>query len=116
MIIDTHISWGYLELIKIFAEANNLSFSCVKYIPIDDGFSSGREFIRIQYEDNSETAEALTFMSIRHLGTENMLCDYLIRCNVDPILIPIGRYVMKKSNEEIEKEWQEHRKKIGLAR
>jgi hypothetical protein len=119
-IVDTKISWGYLPLIEIFARANNLElgFECYseelcEHEKFKTSFGS---YIRITFDEDSPTASYITFMSIRHLGFENMLCDYLIKCNIGPNLIPIGKYVMKKSDEEMERDWQEHRKKIGLAR
>lgn len=124
--VDTKISWGYLPLLKIFAQANSLVLDFEPYyqeIEKDEVGAFGntsivtaRQYTRISYEDNSDTASSITFLSFRHLGFENMLCDYLIRCNVDPQMIPVGSYVMRKSNEQMEKEWQEHRKKIGLTK
>lgn len=126
-VVDTQISWGYQPLIEIFGKANSLVLKLEPYYaeveqsetlsPVKDSkVVVGREYIRISYEDDSDTAIAITCLSIKHLGFENMLCDYLIRCNVEPKLIPIGKYVMRKTPEQMEKDWQEHRKKIGLAR
>lgn len=125
-IVDTQISWGYQPLIEIFGKANSLVLKLEPYYaeieeieaisPIKDSkVIAGREYIRISYEEGSDTAIAITCLSVKHLGFENMLCDYLIRCNIEPKLIPIGKWVVRKSSEEAEKEWQEHRKKIGLA-
>jgi len=117
--VDTNISWGYLPLLEIFAKANSLVLKFEMYyheIGDSDGIVIAREHTRISYEDDSDTAMAITCLSIKHLGFENMLCDYLIRCNVEPKMIPIGKYVMRKTPEQMEKDWQEHRKKIGLAR
>ena len=124
-VVNTQISWGYLPLLQIFAQANSLLLKFEPYYfemesseAIAPGKESkivvGRQYARITYEDNSDTALSITSLSFKHLGFENMLCDYLIRCNVQPQLIPIGQYVMRKSNEEMEKGWQEHRRKIGL--
>lgn len=110
--VETNISWGYLPLIEIFAKANSLVF---KYEPRHT-VEPTRELITIKYEENSDTDMTITFMSFRHLGFENMLCDYLIRCNIDPIMIPVGKAVMKKSDKQMEEDWQEHRRKIGLTR
>ena len=127
IVVNTQISWGYKPLIEIFGKANSLVLYLDSYYhEIEKEEQTGpsksskitiaREYIRISYEENSDTAIAITCLSIKHLGFENMLCDYLIRCNVEPQMIPIGQYVMKKTNEQMEQEWQEHRKKIGLAR
>jgi len=112
IVVNTKISWGYLELLQIFAKANSL---VLKFDPYSEP-DPLREYTRISYEEGSDTSVAITFLSIKHLGFENMLCDYLIRCNIDPIMIPIGKAVMRKTPEQMEKEWQEHRKKIGLTR
>lgn len=124
-VVDTQISWGYQPLIEIFGKANSLVLKLEPYYteieestaisPVKDSkLVIGRQYIRISYEEGSDTAIAITCLSIKHLGFENMLCDYLIRCNVEPKLIPIGQYVMRKTPEQMENEWQEHRKKIGL--
>jgi hypothetical protein len=118
--VDTQISWGYLPLLEIFAKANSLVLKFEPWHSEEEVEGSSiiraREFTRISYEENSDTAISITCLSIKHLGFENMLCDYLIRCNVQPQMIPIGKAVMRKDPEQMEKEWQEHRKKIGLAR
>jgi len=108
--VYTNISWGYLSLIEIFAKANSLVLKFEPRYTVEPV----RELMTILYEEDSDTDITITFMSIRHLGFENMLCDYLIKCNIDPQMIPIGRIVMRKSAEQMEKDWQEHRKQIGL--
>jgi hypothetical protein len=110
--VDTHISWGFLPLLEIFGKANSL---VLKFEPWYTDEPPG-EYARISYEENSDTAIAITCLSIKHLGFENMLCDYLIRCNIEREMISRGVYRMRKSEEEMEREWQEHRKKIGLRR
>ena len=108
MIIETDISWGYVELIKIFFKANELDVCC------EERKASLISKITLSYEDNSETALSITFMSYRHLGFENMLYDYLKRCGVDLSMIPIGRFLEKRDMDKLDKEWQDHRKTIGL--
>jgi len=110
--IETQISWGYRALIEIFGRANSLVWKLERKsteTPI-------REYIIILYEEGSDTAVSLSFLTLKHLGVENMLCDYLMKCNIDPIMIPVGQYVMRKDEETMEEEWQQHRKKIGLTR
>lgn len=113
--VNIKISWGYLPLLEIFARANSL---VLKFAPrhteeVDESsIIRAREYIQITYEDDSDTAITISCLSLRHLGFENMLYDYLIRCNVEPHMIPIGKAVMRRDSEQIEKEWQEHRKKI----
>lgn len=113
--VETNISYGYLPLIQIFADANNLN---LKFEPrhkeSEDSHYPTQELLDIIFEENSDTDITITFMSVKNLGFENMLCDYLKRCNVDYTMIPIGKAVMRKSDEQMEKEWQEHKKKIGL--
>lgn len=108
MIIQTIISYGYLDLIETFFKANNLEIKC--HLRKE----SSRNLINCEYEDNSETALSLTFMSYRHLGFENMLVDYLIRCGVPRNLISLGRTVVKRDMKKLDEEWEEHRKKLGF--
>lgn len=112
MKIETVISWGYMPLLDIFGKANTLVWKFEKRVQDEPS----REFITILYDEGSDTEMTLTYLALRHLGIENMLCDYLMKCGIDPQMISIGQFVMRKSPEEIEKGWQEHRRKIGLAR
>lgn len=107
--IKTQISFGYIELIKTFAEANNLDLTLEPY-----GGIPGLEKIKISYDPVSETAYSITFLSAKHLGFENMLNDYLIRCGIHPVLISEGRVHVKRDLEKLEQEWMEYRKKLGF--
>ena len=109
MIVNTQISYGYVELIKTFIKANELD------INVQDMTAYPFGKIILHYEDNSDTALNITFMSVKHLGLENMLCDYLIRCGIPASLIQIGKFANKRDMEELDKQWEEHRKHIGLA-
>lgn len=111
MDILTTISYGYVSLIDTFFKANELEATCVK-----SGGVPGLEKIIVHYEDNSDTAYSITFMGIRHLGFENMLCDYLIRCGVHESLISRGKALLKRDMKELDRQWEEHRKSIGLVR
>lgn len=111
IIVNTNISTGYTTLIDAFAKANNLE---LRLSTIDENVENPK--LRITYEDNSDTAFQITFMSMRHLGFENMLCDYLIRCGVAAELIPTGRASIKRDMKKLEQDWEEHKKKIGLTR
>jgi hypothetical protein len=106
-IVETNISWGFLNLIEIFLQANNLVVTCKPC-----GISEKK--ITLEYEENSETAMNITFMSIKHLGLENMLCDYLKRCGIPYELIPVGNSYPNRDMNKVEKEWLEHRKKLGF--
>jgi hypothetical protein len=109
IIVNTNISTGYITLIDAFAKANNLK---LKLSTIDENV--GNPKLRITYEDNSDTAFQITFMSMRHLGFENMLCDYLIRCGVAAGLIPIGRAAVERDMKKLEQDWEERRKELGF--
>lgn len=107
--VKTNISFGYLDLIKEFARANNLELNLE---PL--GGVPGLEKIKISYDSESDTAYNITFLSFRHLGLENMLCDYLIRCDVIPEMIPVGRLGVKRDMDKLERDWQERRKQLGF--
>lgn len=106
--VKTNISYGYLELIKVFAKANSLE------LILEPLGLPGQEKIKISYEDGSDTSFSITFLSVRHLGFENMLWDYLIKCGVDPSLIPTGRQNFARDMDKVEEEWLEHRKQLGF--
>lgn len=108
MILETKISWGYADLIKTFFEANELVVTC------EERTGHNIDQINLHIEDDSDTAMSLTLMGYRHLGIENMLCDYLIRCGIPAGKISIGRTEIKRDMAELEKQWDEHRKTIGL--
>jgi hypothetical protein len=110
MIIESNISWGFVELLKTFFSANQLDVICeerIEQMPL-------RSMVTLQYEDNSETAMMITFMSIRHLGFENMLCDYLTKCGVPAALIPIGKVAIKRDMKKLDQEWEERRRELGF--
>lgn len=108
MIIDSIISYGYLGLLETFFKANDLIVNCSLR---EEG---SKNLITFTFEDNSETALAITFMSVRHLGFENMLVDYLIRCDVPRNLISIGKIVVKRDMKELDKAWEERRRELGF--
>lgn len=109
MKIETHISWGYVELIKIFFTANNLDVKCTERLT-----SSITTHINLEFVDDSDTALSITMMSYRHLGFENMLCDYLRRTGVPLAMISTGRQAIKRDMAQVDKDWENHRKLIGL--
>lgn len=101
-IVKTRISVGFIEYIEAFAKANSLELIC----------RHNGQHIDIEYEDNSETAVSISFMSIKHLGFENMLFDYLIRCGLDPSYIPIGKIQPKRDLKKLDEDWEKYRKEI----
>jgi len=110
MIVNTNISYGHASLLEIFFKANELD------VTIQDMTAYPYGKIILEYENNSDTAYSITFMSIRHLGLENMLADYLIRCEIPSYAINTGSSTPKRDMKELDKKWEEHRKLIGLAR
>lgn len=109
--VKTNISYGFLELIKIFANANNLNLTLEPF-----GKVPGLEKLKISYESDSDTAYSITMLSYKHLGFENMLFDYLQRCGVSLESIPNGRMALKRDMNKLDEEWQEYRKQLGLTR
>jgi len=101
------ISYGYLSLIEEFAKANNLEFEYEKLGQVNPK-------IKIRYKSDSDTAFSITFMSMRHLGFENMLCDYLIKCGVMAQLISVGSYSAKRDMAQLDRDWEERRKELGF--
>ena len=112
MIINTHISHGYVELLKVFFTANELDVITEER---EDSSAISNQ-VTLKYEDNSDTAYNITFMSVKHLGLENMLCDYLIRCGVTPSRISIGRQGIKRDMNVVDKECDAYLRSIGFRR
>lgn len=109
MKVKTDISYGYASLIETFFNANNLD------VEIQDMRAYPFGKIILNYDGDSETAYAITMLSVKHCGFENMLCDFLIKCGVDAHLIPIGQApVAKRDMRELDKEWEQHRRNIGF--
>lgn len=108
MVIKSIISWGFVDLMETFFKANNLDVRC----EIRSGEGSNK--ITFEYDDNSDTDLAISYMSIKHLGFENMLCDYLVRLGYPPGLISIGRTVIKRDMKELDKAWEERRRELGF--
>ena len=104
MIFETIISYGYIDLIETFFKANDLIVKCSKR----QGPHSA--LLTLEYDDDSDTATAITFMSYRHLGFENMLVDYLIRLGYPSGMISIGRSVVKRDMKKLDEEWEEYKK------
>lgn len=115
-VVKTNISWGYLSLIEIFAKANNLTIVTERYTvsPSTRHTVSSRELITISYEEDSDTDTTITWLSFKHLGFENMLCDYLIKCGIDPIMIPVGRHIVSRSSKELDDAWEKQRSLLGF--
>ena len=106
--IDTNISAGYIPLIEEFCRANEL----VTVITQDDHGKAVPK-IKVSFEEDSDTAMQITYMSMIHCGFENMLWDYLQRCGIVAVMIPIGKLAIKSASDE---EVEQHLKRIGLRR
>lgn len=106
MIIDTIISYGFHDLLEIFFKANDLDVKCL--------LNEKNNSTSIEYDNNSETAYRITYMSIRHLGFENMLCDYIIRCGYPSNLIPHGRTIIKRDMKKLDDDWLKYRNQLGF--
>ena len=133
MNIKTQISYGYKILLETFFKANDLTVACVERYeeiivssgsrinlltheraPLTGIVTTTRVYATLVFQDDSETAEKITFMSYIHSGFENMLCDYLIRCGVSANQISIGSYTEKRDMQELDKQWEDHRKTLGF--
>jgi hypothetical protein len=106
---ETKISWGFSHLINIFFRANNLQVNCEERF-----ITNQRQQITLSYEENSDTAYQITLMSVKHLGFENMLFDYLKRCGIPLELIPVGQTAENRDMKKLDQEWEEYRKTLGL--
>lgn len=112
MIVKTLISYGFKDLLDIFFTANELDIKCIpREVPNQYG-----QLIDLEYDENSETSTTITYMSYKHLGFENMLVDYIIRCGYPSTLISVGRVVENRDMNKLEEAWQEERKRLGLTR
>lgn len=105
MEIKTIISSGYRDLLEIFFKANELDVQCLER---DDEQFSLKRLITLRYEDDSDTAYKITFMSFKHLGLENMLCDYLIKLGYPPARLSDGRTIVKRDMKKLDEEWDEY--------
>ena len=110
MIVKTHISAGYTELIETFFKANDLLVTCTSRYQA----SSGNLMLNLEFENNSDTSMSITLMSVRHLGFENMLVDYLKRCGIPLSIISTGSSTAARDMKELEKGWQEYRIQLGF--
>lgn len=112
MLVETMISWGYVELLRTFFLANDLKVTCEERIINGPKMVSLENNVQINlvFEDDSDTAMSITFMGVRHLGVEHMLCDYLIKCGVDKELISFGRMTIKRDMKKLDDEWMKYRR------
>ena len=109
MIVNTHISFSYKDLISTFFSANDLNVIITEYE------ESGGLYIRLTYE-NEDTIYKIGYMSIVHLGLENMLCDYLCRCGIPVNRIKIGGYALKRDMKLLDEQCDAHLRELGFRR
>lgn len=110
MIVDSKISYGHIALIETFFKANELEVRCIKKT------GGVYDHITFEYEDDSETCMSITFLSMKHLGFENMLVDYLQRCGVPLVLVSMGRSGVKRDMKALDEAWEVRRKELGFTR
>ena len=111
VIVKTTISVGYMTLLDAFFKANNLE------VKMTDRSAENmmRHLINIEFEENSDTAHQITFMSYRHQGFENMLCDYLHKCGVPLEMIAVGHQPQRNRDmKKLDEAWEEYRKTLGF--
>lgn len=105
MVIHTNISYGYYQLLDAFFLANNLNVRLLE--------RKEPTFSKVDIEVNDDDTElALTFMSTKHLGFENMLVDYLYRCGVSPEFVGMGTYREPRDMKKVESDWETYRKEV----
>ena len=102
--VNTNISYGFVDLVKTFFKANDIEVS----IKDMSAYPYGK--VIIEYDDDTESAMSVTFMSYRHSGIENMLCDYLIKCGVEPTLISVGKVPIARDMKQLDKDWDVYRR------
>ena len=109
--IKTNLSIDHLELIKIFFEANKLPNVIIsEYSNIIKNYP--HKMIEITYDnDDVETSGQITYMSLVHVGLQNMLDDYLMKCGVsvwDLQPKTIREQELKEREEAREQEYEEY--------
>lgn len=105
MEVKTIISCGYKDLLEIFFTANELEVQCIER---DDPDHTIMRLITLNYDDESDTAYKITLMAYRHLGLENMLCDYLIKLGYPQQRISDGKTIVKRDMKKLDQEWDEY--------
>ena len=124
--IKTRIFNSNKALIDIFIQANGLeglnSNPWIEKHCIEELYTFTYEFMEFSFFEDSAVAQKISYMSLVHAGFENMLVDFLLKCNVsiDDITPPDVEIDKKKKYEEwrrknLDKDWEEHKKKLGIA-
>ena len=111
MLIQTTLRAEHIELIKIFFKANELKDVVIGTCDKTIG-GSIHLVITIEYDDESDSAQKISYMSLIHSGFQNMLDSYLICCGVSPFELNPSELKEKVTDRELEA----HFKKIGLKR
>ena len=110
--IVTCISEGYIPLIKTFCEANELDITIGTVKTNKYGFGSVPK-ITLEYVEESDTADTLAFLALKHCGVENMLCDYLRRCGINENAFNFGKVPTRSASD---KDYEEYKKALGVEK
>lgn len=97
--IITDIDGKNLSLIQIFFKANDMTSVKIEseYFPVNIGeFEMVHPYIKLTYEEDSDDGINISFMATKHLGLENMLIDYLLRCGITSYNICPNNFTRKK--------------------
>jgi hypothetical protein len=117
MIINTKLDIAHKELIKIFLKANELDAVTISEEPLG---INGRLHMVIGLKCTHEpTAEALTFMGLRHCGVLNMLDDYLLKCGVFPDAlqpVSINRQIQEEREQRLNEDFLLKFEKLKTSR
>lgn len=109
MRIETNLKAEHIELVKIFFEANEMPDVVVSTYAKRIGLLE-HILILLDYEDSSDAAYKISFMSFRNSGLINMLEDFLIKCNVSPFDLNPSESNERVTDEDLDR----HFMKIGL--
>jgi len=116
MEIRTELVQDHKALIEVFLKANELQsvkIGTYEKVVWDHTF----HLLKLTYDSDSEDALKLSYMSLVHMGIPNMLDDFLLKCGVDvSMLNPVKPVPCKRDMIELDRQWDEHRKKIGLTK
>lgn len=104
--VITDISYGYVSLVEAFCKANELDVTLSSV-----GFT--RPKVQVTYKKGSDTEFQLSFMSTKHLGLNNMLCDFVMRCGIPAMQVQIGQIGVKSATDE---DVDEHLRRIGVKK
>ncbi len=126
---------SHLELVKIFFDANDLkdvyitTYNETHFEDTEDEITY--TLLSFSFYPETDTAEQITFMSMRHAGFLNMVNHYLLKCGVSILDLEPNPKKHKEDKEKarrdkklaeeqqlrkanLDRDFEEHMKKIGL--